>query len=235
MTKYIDQEPLVLAQDWDYLIILDACRYDTFEEVNNIPGTLIPVWSPGSRTPKWVEKVFVDGSKWKDIVIVSGCQFTARLSDIFKHHRNSLLEDWDDKANTISAKNINRATIEILEQFPNDKMIIWYMQPHVPFIGKTRIGHDTLQLLEKEVLLIRGMVRHFQHDVEYVYNAYKENLEYVLDYVKKLLPHLSGKVIITSDHGNGFGELGYYFGHEDGSLNHECVRLVPWLEVDMNE
>ena len=233
MTKYIDQAPLVLAHDWDYLIILDACRYDTFEEVNTIPGTLTPVWSPGSRTPKWVECIFTDPSEWEDIVVISGSQFTESRKGMFKFHRYSLFKDWDDRLDAVSPKKMGKATIQLLQEFPNNRMIIWYVQPHVPFIGKTKIGHETIELSKRQVLTIMGMVRYFKHDVEYVYNAYKENLEYVLEYVKKLLPHLSGKVIITSDHGNGFGELGYYFGHEDGSLNHECVRLVPWLEVDL--
>ena len=40
----------IMDEDWDNLIILDACRYDLFEEVNTIDGTLESRISLGSAS-----------------------------------------------------------------------------------------------------------------------------------------------------------------------------------------
>jgi len=56
-----------------------------------------------------------------------------------------------------------------------------------------------------------------------VRNAYRENLELVLNYVKQLVAEIpSGKIIITADHGEWLGEDGRY-GH--------ALMEVPWLEI----
>jgi len=39
----------VIKEDWDTLIILDGCRFDTFEEMNWIDGTLESRKSRGSE------------------------------------------------------------------------------------------------------------------------------------------------------------------------------------------
>lgn len=42
----------LLKKDWDVCIILDACRYDVFKEIQNdyLEGKLEKRWSPGSMT-----------------------------------------------------------------------------------------------------------------------------------------------------------------------------------------
>lgn len=44
----------VFDQDWDVLVILDACRYDAFREHASLPGRLQAVTSQGSVTPEWL-------------------------------------------------------------------------------------------------------------------------------------------------------------------------------------
>jgi hypothetical protein len=66
-----------------------------------------------------------------------------------------------------------------------------------------------------------------------LWSIYVENLEYVLDHVAELLQELSGKTVITSDHGNYVGERaspipirGY--GHPRGIIDDPVIQ-VPWL------
>jgi len=230
------QEHLIWKKDWDYLLVLDACRYDMFEELNDIEGDLIRVWSPAPHTQPWMRVVFGSSKtvRWDDTVVVSASQFSNNYASQFKAHRNCVLKDWDDEADTISAKNINRAVLAELRGYPDDKMIIWYVQPHVPFIGKTRIGHKEMKLNKTDLLTLELIAHDDRYGLDGAKQAYYENLEYVLEYVKELLPHLHGKIIITSDHGNYLGEGGF-FGHERRRANTVPVRLVPWLEVDLDE
>jgi arylsulfatase A-like enzyme len=66
------------------------------------------------------------------------------------------------------------------------------------------------------------------------WDAYISNLEYVLEDISILLDNLdSQSVVITSDHGNSFGEWNVY-GHPPGCPI-EVVRSVPWIEVEASD
>jgi len=60
--------------------------------------------------------------------------------------------------------------------------------------------------------------------------AYAENLDAVLKDVAELVRHLSGGIVVTSDHGELLGERGCY-GHPTGS-DHRILREVPWLVIN---
>ena len=48
----------VFEEDWDTLIILDGCRYDTFAELNDISGELESRQSQGSTSWEFMEANF---------------------------------------------------------------------------------------------------------------------------------------------------------------------------------
>ncbi|MFQ5885465.1 MAG: hypothetical protein ACE5IO_10250, partial [Thermoplasmata archaeon] len=54
-----------------------------------------------------------------------------------------------------------------------------------------------------------------------------------LDWVMRLVQVLKGRVVITSDHGNLFGEYGL-FRHPRGLYLPELTQ-VPWLELQGGE
>ncbi|MFP4046067.1 MAG: hypothetical protein ACLFS3_03330 [Candidatus Aenigmatarchaeota archaeon] len=68
---------------------------------------------------------------------------------------------------------------------------------------------------------------------EKVLEYYEDNLRLVLEWVEKLLPSLDGKVVITSDHGEAFGESGVWWHEYNYSI--PALTEVPWFVVDMDE
>ncbi|QRV16267.1 hypothetical protein JMJ58_05070 [Haloterrigena salifodinae] len=62
---------------------------------------------------------------------------------------------------------------------------------------------------------------------EAVWRAYRDNLEWVLDDVARLLENCDGRVAMTSDHGNALGELGVW-SHPPGTPV-PALRRVPWV------
>ena len=61
----------VMKEDWDNLIILDACRYDYFKEKQkNIRGELESVVSRGAHSSEFIEKNFL-GRKLHDTIYVT--------------------------------------------------------------------------------------------------------------------------------------------------------------------
>jgi len=111
------------------------------------------------------------------------------------------------------------------------------MQPHYPFIGPTgrqlseqaTFGGDSNHLSIWEQLFAD------QVDEDTVWKAYEENLSIVLPEVKRLVANVEGKPVITSDHGNLFGQRVCWlpiriFGHPAG-VHHPELTAVPWVEL----
>ncbi|MFC7028075.1 hypothetical protein ACFQH8_12520 [Halomicroarcula sp. GCM10025710] len=50
----------IFEEDWDNLLILDACRYDMFEEQHSLPGRLESRISKSSHTSEFLQSNFAD-------------------------------------------------------------------------------------------------------------------------------------------------------------------------------
>jgi len=74
------------------------------------------------------------------------------------------------------------------------------------------------------VSLRRGEV-----STERVWRAYEANLRHVLSEVATLLDNVDGRVAVTADHGNLFGEWGLY-GHPMHTPV-PALLAVPWAEA----
>lgn len=224
-------------EDWDNLLILDACRYDVFKEENFLEGNLESRVSGGASSSEWLYENF-PGEEYEDIVYVSAnphlspfdLDFTSDAMDSDKFHDFApvYLEEKPDEsiksANymSIHPRTVNKFAKDFAEKYPDKKLIVHYMQPHIPYIGDTKIQ------LKQEV---EGPFELFQHpDCK---QGYRDNLKLVLEHVEDLLPHLSGKTVISADHGELFGEWGLH-GHPTGIYFSDLVE-VPWFEVDNEE
>jgi len=104
-----------------------------------------------------------------------------------------------------------------------DRLLLHYLQPHSPWVANALDEDRELERYEDDwwgYLTETG-------DRETVWEAYLDDLRYVLDDVELLLDNIDAeKVVISADHGEAFGEYGI-LGHKIGSLHPE-VRKVPW-------
>jgi hypothetical protein len=230
----------VVDEYWDYLIILDACRYDFFEKMNIIPGRLEKKKSLASATVEWLEKNF--DKYYGDIIYISSNPLISNIkiygfkgTDHFFKVENVWDYGWDKDLGTVPPEEVTSAALRMKAKYPNKRMIIHYMQPHGPWIGKTKLSGKELNLT-------------FSTAVELVYNpqkwrdvwdkvstktikeAYKDNLKLVLNEVKKLVNKLDGKIVISSDHGECLGEK-LLFEHQIGIYVRELID-VPWQIIE---
>lgn len=232
----------VMDEDWDSLVILDGCRYDAFRARNAIDGRLETRTSLASHSEEFLARNFA--GTYHDTVYVTANPFApVVLDDDAFHATIPLLEEWDSDYETVHPRVVTERAIEAAERYPDKRLIVHYMQPHYPFIGEVgdRIDHrghnsrmdgDTF-----ETDTIWKRLRNGEDiDVSLVRRAYAENLDIVLDHVEELLEALSGRTVVTADHGNLIGDRmspvpvrGY--GHERGLRSPELVD-VPWLIVD---
>jgi len=133
----------VMEEEWDYLIILDACRYDYFLMTYNdyFNGDLFKGISVSTGTLGWCLKSFKD--YYHDVIYISGNPYINSKIKIrgfyAKNHFYEVVDVWDFGWNktlgTVPPEKINETTINFIKKFPNKRFIIHYLQPHEPYIS----------------------------------------------------------------------------------------------------
>ncbi|SFS88737.1 hypothetical protein [Halostagnicola kamekurae] len=279
-----------LESDWDYCVVLDACRYDVFSDIyeDYLEGTLEKRWSTGSSTPEWAYRTF-EGEY--DIAYFSGNPFindlgiplnelkwgascdyewsaTDHISDVFDVWKSG----WDDDLGTVPPESLAEAFHENSAAVERaDRTVLHYMQPHAPYLSRGK--GQKLKQIQKGIRRqeeaentpegdsgalsslgdsIRPKVESRLEDSELAQKAglwleldpaelvrngtrdaalelYEENLRIALESVSELIPELDGKVIVTADHGEAFGEEGVWEHHIETHI--PPLMEVPWLEV----
>lgn len=219
----------IMTAEWDTLIILDACRYDSFidKKPSDWPATL-PVRSKAANTYTFYSRNF--NGKYTDTVVVTANPRTTQLRggsfhDIIPVFKN----DWNDKYGTVLPQIMAERTIEIHETYPKKRILSHWIQPHYPFVGggleTPKFNDDSIWLEMK-----RGNV-----DPDVARESYEECLRTTLPHVRRVLDAITGMKVVSSDHGNVFGErppcwpLPVY-GHPRGILMDNLVT-VPWMIV----
>lgn len=240
----------VADEDWDNLLILDACRYDVFAETNEIPGTLESRTSLGSFSGEFMERNFDEGT-FHDTVYVSANAFVSILDDDTFHSVLPVFEDgWNPDHGTVMPDAVADAARQAHAEFPDKRLIIHFIQPHAPFIGEIGRGithaknTDSINRVKRTPDDVRPVWTNLRYgfdgaDMKTVKKAYVENLEIVLEAVGTLLADLPGRSVITADHGELLGDRlrpipvrGY--GHQRWLRSPELVT-VPWFVVESGE
>jgi len=226
------QKLIIHRLKWNYLIILDACRYDYFIKYWKY-NKVYKVNSPASSTKQWLKIVFPD---YYDCLLFSCNPFIGNKRfknwdyNSFEHFRNVIcLWDklWNKKFSTVLPDDVYNYCIT--KAVP--KSIIWFLQPHSPYIDlgieKTP---DDFRNWNKELNVIdwsedKNMDK---YPIEKIKGLYENNLKYVIPYVLKLTEILEKPIIITSDHGELLGEYGL-IGHPN--IKKKELRNVPMVII----
>lgn len=231
-----------IREDWDNLIILDGCRFDLFQEVCELNGSSESRRSMASDSNGFIQANFV-GETLHDTVYISGNPYTASIPDGTFHYVNNLSGDgWDEDLGTVPPKVVSEATREAAATFPNKRIIAHFMQPHYPFIGELGREMDSGRIEPNRTNAVFGhtiwqKLQYGLTDLSHkgVWKAYRENLEVVLSVVEGLIDGLTGKTVITADHGNLIGDRLFPFpvrgyGHPPDLFVEPLVK-VPWFVI----
>jgi hypothetical protein len=248
--NYKNNSTNIYEKDWDVLLILDACRYDLFQEVINNYDFILSddyIYSTGSSSDEWMKNTFIP--EYQDEIsktsYITGNIFSEYHldGDNFYNMVELWKEFWDEEEQTIPPNYLTDYAIQEYRNNNPEKMIVHYMQPHQPFIGSdvdlsnTKTRKDVNQKKNEWDKFNKGvlhMLRDGELEHDAVWKAYKDNLEFVMNEVDKISNNLDcDKLIITADHGNSFGENGIY-GHPAG-VPTESLRKVPWIEIETED
>lgn len=207
----------VMDEDWDTLIVLDACRADAFQNVADLDRfddyeTRI---SLGSHSSEWTRRNFAGGS-FGDTVYVSANPHTSlEAGDAF--HR--VIELWesgtDEDEGAVLPEYVVKAAKDAHMEFQDKRLIVHFMQPHGPFVGSDLEGP-------------------YETDEAY-WQAYQENLDHVLDYALDLADAIPGRTVFTADHGQirvgGLQERLGIGGHKP-RLRLPGLVHIPWAVLE---
>jgi len=215
----------ILDEDWDNLIILDACRYDSFSEYNTLKGMLESRVSRGSTSKQFIWGNFANRSAL-DTVYISDNPWYGKLCERI----NAELHDFSfcerDAFDGIVSypSTVTDSAIDFADNYPRKRLIVHYMQPHAPYFDTN--GEEVCRWPENP-------------GPKTVRTAYTNNLKLVLEEVDRLVDQLVGKTVISADHGELLGErllpipLRQY-QHPRGIYVEELVK-VPWFVIDGGE
>ena len=226
----------VVEEDWDTLIILDACRYDVLREV--MGADIDYRVSRGSSTLEWVRENFTDG-KHDDIVYVTANPWVNRLAAHSFHKIISVWKDgWDDKLDTVHPKTMTEYAKKAAKEYPDKRLIVHYMQPHQPYIVEK---WSLPAIMSADYMRPKEITRQFERGnlgPLAVWDAYKRSLEATLPHVFALINELKGRTVISADHGELFHKKVLIFtlksGHYWGIHVPELIK-VPWVVFEGEE
>jgi len=145
-------------EEWDYLVVLDACRYDTFAEVYDgyLSGHLEPRRSAGSATPEWAAKTltgrydaryysanpFINslGVPLNEVGWGASCGYEWSAADHLAEVVDLWHDAWVDDLGTVPPGAVTRAVRARDDHVDrdHDRVVIHYMQPHAPFLRRGR-------------------------------------------------------------------------------------------------
>lgn len=247
-----------MNEDWDNLILLDACRYDIFEHQTTLEGRLESRISKGSASKEFILENF-SGRELHDTIYITANPFVGLIESNVFHAVITLLDEWDSDLQTVAPEKVVDATEEACQSYENKRIIVHFMQPHQPYLGEkseyitSKIeesgnvrGYDnTIRESVDEKTSLDGIKqleapKHPEIDVtrKDIWEAYCESFEIVLEHVKELVDLLDGKTVISADHGELIGENRSVFddgtfGHPSGNWSRK-LRQVPWFVIESN-
>ncbi|WP_247730621.1 sulfatase-like hydrolase/transferase [Halovivax limisalsi] len=148
------------------LIVLDACRFDYFErQVSDyLEGTIERTWSPGSLTPQWGPNVWTDQYSLTYVSsnpIIGDFEYSPRNSDFgystycAADHVERFVDvynfAWDPDARTVLPEDVTNVALEEAARPEPTRLVVHYMQPHLPFVGENEFSDYVLEYQESTV------------------------------------------------------------------------------------
>jgi len=223
----------IFAEDWDNLILLDACRYDEFERHWEYGGRLEHRTSRGSSSNEFIRGNF-RGRELLDTVCVTANGWYVNIDSFEIHAMIPLIESEyrDEQTGAILPGTVTDHAKRAAERYPNKRLVVHYMQPHTPYIGPTGREYFSDFRIRSD---LDQVIRSTGADTAKLRTAYRENLELVIEKVGSLLEELDGKTVVSADHGEMFGERHFPIPMRDymhpHGIDNDVLTKVPWQVI----
>ncbi|MFP4117059.1 MAG: hypothetical protein ACLFQ8_02865 [Candidatus Aenigmatarchaeota archaeon] len=245
------KEQNINQEDWDYLIVLDACRYDAFEKVHSkyLEGELEKRLSKGSSTTGWLENSFPGDYDYLYISsnpfvnslghslsdISTGYYSSWRATEHFGKIVDSWNLDWDHDLETVTPEKLTKRAVKHIEEDDSKdrRTIIHYMQPHRPYLeGDVEIENIGLERAVTKVSEDQGFFEKLRAEtLSVLYHVWKRMSVPMKYRIKKLLGYetKTEKFIIN---GGGDKIVEWYMQNLELALKW-IEKLLPHLDGEV--
>jgi hypothetical protein len=236
--KYVELGKNIFDENWDACIILDACRYDLFRStarkhtVWHDFDTVERAWSLASTTQQWAPRTF---NRTPEKILKNTAYVTsnANIECSSSVELGAIDHVWQyaSKPNKkVDSSTVTNRAASYIQSDEFEQVVIHYALPHAPFphcIGK----YDSQPSEEPgSTQTVWKGLRDGRFGQEEIWKDYQLALKRGLGEVKRVINHVNGRILVTSDHGNLLGEWGFY-GHPHSMLL-PSVRRVPWATAE---
>jgi len=243
----------IFAEDWDNLLLLDACRADIFEEIalpalDDLDGRYTTRESRGSATPEFLYGNLHDRDR-TDTVYVTGNPQVHWQSDRIETRLHATVhvwredDGWNERYGTVLPGTMTEYALRAAERYPEKRLLVHYMQPHYPFItDETAFDKGHLDAEDGEDpfhMWMQLTLGRLDLSPSAVRSLFADNLERTIPALREAIEALPGRTVVTADHGNMHGERSSpipvrEWGHPAGIYAPELVE-VPWLAFGADE
>lgn len=238
----------IYEEPWDVLIVIDACRYDL---LNSVAADFEWLDSEGvesrqsvaTATRTWMQRTFTSeySGAMAKTAYIAGNPYSQPLLNASDFQTLDEVHQyaWDDEQGTLPARSVTERAIDIQRTGNHDRLLVHYLQPHFPSVPDPLGYQMTLERFENpeggvEWDSVWDALEAGEVSTDRVWESYRANLSYVLNEIEVLLENLDADgVILTSDHGNAFGEW-WTYGHPPGQYV-PVNRTVPFVEVQATD
>ncbi|MEB3755319.1 MAG: hypothetical protein GSR79_00435 [Desulfurococcales archaeon] len=237
--KLPKQDKILVTLKWKTLIILDAMRYDifnnyisflikNFEKDKHKVISLVTV-SPASNTPQWYGyyKLFLRKLTQEEgliLITFNPVPYVEKVHTFFFSVHNLWKDIWDEKMNAVSPDLALKSIMSIIfrNKLKNYKgrYLIHLLYPHAPYL----VGQKAYTL--QDFLKLSNSPQKLKFIMQ---KAYLSNTLHGILLLKKLLKIVPKPIIITADHGELLGEYNLFL--HPGGLKIPFLRLVPLLII----
>lgn len=230
------------------------------DEYDWLPERSPRIWSVGSMSPEWISRTFFDRpEEAASAGLISANPFTAKdgyepfprlpVKESDVGYLDVALDEWVQNDDNLGISTVPPAalvdrTIDAWrrrDELGIDRLVVHMMQPHTPFISRPEwfgsgrdldaFGEPERESGDERDVWLR--VRDGELPREEVWEAYLDNLRWVLDEVQTLRRNCDATLAISSDHGQGLGEWGVW--SHPPRLQHKALREVPMVKFQARD
>ena len=233
----------IFEREWDLLIVLDACRYDELVAVEpelDVDWQVKPTRSIDTATFRWLPGTFRVMPDNDHVAYITANPYSKRFESKDIPEPDTLDEvwryAWDEETGTVLPRPVTDRAILTGRNENHDRVIVHYLQPHAPFLDRS-IGVESSHFDiedDDDGIGIWAQVQRGDIPRDEAIQGYRENLRRVIEDVELLLTNFDAETaVITSDHGEAFGEKGIY-GHP-AAVDINSLTTVPWVSTSARD
>lgn len=228
--------------DPDWVIMLDAGRYDIFDQLvwDYFDGQLERVWNGGvGYTGDWFERNlsqdYPNAGLFSYLPLrfqqgdYDGLQHFARAPDIGNQvkaeERLANLGYLEAKQSFDVGVTSPSAVNSVVRDTQLSGGLVRYLKPHPPFVGMEERTSGSGKMHKTQDALETGKLGYDE-----LTDAYIKTYRMGFEAATELVPDVHGTVYLTADHGTCLtcGQLFHGSKHE----KHDHLTVVPWFTVD---